>query len=48
MFTSHRLRALHTVLYALHGRSPTHLEMVRAYVRIFPNRPALLLDFTLI
>jgi hypothetical protein len=40
MFTSHRLNALRTVLYALFGRAPTHSEMLIFHARMFPRGPA--------
>jgi len=34
-FTSPRLNALRTVLYAMHGREPSHLEMIRLFALLF-------------
>ena len=34
MYTSRRLVALHTVARFMHGRRPTHDDMVRIYLRM--------------
>jgi hypothetical protein len=40
MFTSRRLNALRTVLYALFGRAPSHAEMIIFYDRVYKREPA--------